>query len=189
MNKKQIVKYILSITIIATVLVGLSGINLTTNTVTSSVSGISYNSAVCKVVTRADGKVEDLGCSHNLFSNQGKNITRDLIGSYTGLAAVTVIGLGNTSGATTAGTNLGGLISDCDLQAQVGTYSLTDSSVGNWTIQKQFTSGCSGLVVNSTALYNATAAGTGNYFAANNFTSTTLQANDQITITWYIWVT
>lgn len=191
MNKKQIVKYFIPVAIIVAALIGLSGLNIvTTTTSTAAASGIAYHSAVCKLVTRADGSVEDLGCSHNLFANQGKNITRDLLGSYSSLAAVNVIGLGNGSGAVGSATNLQGLISDsnCQLQAQAGTFAVTDTSVGNWTIQKQFTNLCTSVVVNSTAMYNNTAAGVNNYFAANNFTSTTLTTNDQITITWYIWV-
>src|SRR3989338_2913428 len=69
-------------------------------------TAIGYNSAVCKEVIRADGTKENLGCKHNLFTNLGKNITRDLLGKYSSLAAVTAIGVGNLTGTTQAATDV-----------------------------------------------------------------------------------
>jgi len=196
-NIGQLTKYILPAAIVTALVVGLLSIsNLTVNRVVEapSATGIMYNNMVCKTVKRVDGTVENLGCSHNIFTNQGKNMTRDMLTNYTGLGAVNVIAVGNCTVAPTCGalateTTLSGEWTTCGLGRSQGDYTVAVTSMGNWTIQKQFTSTCNNAYVNDTALSNATSASSAFSFAIANFTTTTLQSGDQITITWYIWVT
>ena len=63
----------------------------------------------------------------------------------------------------------------------------TDIGTGNWSISHTWTSSCDGRIINATGIYNATAVG--KLFAEANFTSVTLNNGDQLTITYYTWVT
>ena len=74
---------------------------------------------------------------------------------------------------------------DCGLSGALGT--ITDQGTGNFSVANTFTSTCDGKIVNVTRISNATASA-GVYFAGNNFTSVTLQTADQLTVTWYIWI-
>lgn len=75
----------------------------------------------------------------------------------------------------------------------------TAPSAGNWTITREFTSTCNGVDVNVTGLFNSTTNDTSVrentttinryvFFAQNTFTTATLQNNDKINVTWFIWV-
>lgn len=158
------------------------------NTVTSNDAFMTYHSRVC---ISKNGHL--LQCSPNVFSNAGKNLTRDYIGNFTSTDAgrVKYIALGNGSaGATATGLTYEVLTADCSgLGRAEGTYAVTLGSAGNWTIAKKFTCGCTSFNVNSTGLYNNSGAGQAVYFAGNNFTNVPLSQNDEITVTWYIWVT
>ena len=151
--------------------------------------GLSYNAVQCTEVIRADGSVENLGCSQNTFFNQGANNTRDYLGNGVSTGPMQNISLCNaTAGCASpivAGTETFNKYTTCGLSDNsAGTYATTTSSVGNWSINRVFTATCDGLVTNVTRLSNAT----GSIFAGNSFTSTTLQTNDQLNLTWYIWV-
>ena len=171
---------------------------------------ITYHAAVCKTVTRVDGTVEDLGCAPNLFNQDGMNFTRDKLGFDGGAATnqIDVIALANVSSSGTPSCPVGGG-QDSANQTLCGEYShsglaratadairfnatASGSTAGNWTITRQFTNTGSGaLDVNGTGLFNTTTTNeTGEaFFAQTTFTTATLQVNDKINITWFIWVT
>lgn len=152
---------------------------------------IEYHSMVCKQITRANGAIENSECSHNQLFNLGANATRDILGAGSSYGAMSNISLCNsTAGAsvgcaapTAAASEAFNVAIGCGLDPAAGSYS-TNPTVGNWTISKTFTSSCNAQTLNVTRIGNATA-----YFAGNSFsTPVTLQANDQITVNWTIWV-
>jgi hypothetical protein len=152
----------------------------------------SHSGIACIQVTRADGTKEESICNHNQFPMSGRNMTRDYLGAGASLSAINVVAAGNVTTSQAATENwLNGEYAACGLTKAAGTgptgVSGADAN-GNWSITKTFTSTCDSVVVNGTALMNGT--GAGNYtFAMANFTSATLQTNDQINITWFVWVT
>ena len=192
-KNNNLVQYlVLAAILVAVLYFGLSGSQVqqaaSQNQGEGSAMMIGYNSAVCKEVIRADGAHENLGCRHNLFTNYGKNITRDLLGSYSNLAAVTAIGLANNTSAPAAtDVVLSGEYTACGMSRAAGTYNIQSASHGNWSVSKVFTSTCDSVVLVETGLYNSTSGNT--LFAETGFTNATLQTNDQINITWFIWVT
>ncbi len=183
-----------AVVLVAVLWFGLSGSQVPATVEEGKAVAIGYNSAVCKEVTRADGSKEDLGCKHNLFTSMGKDMVRDLLGIYSSLAAVNVISLGNATGADQGAANVSlgqeygaNPPAACGLGRAAGSFSNVTTSAGNWSVSKVFTATCNALNVSATGLYNATS---GNFlFAETTFTPATLQTNDQINITWYIWVT
>jgi hypothetical protein len=173
---------------------------------TETYSAPSIGSSVL-VQYRLAGATEwkEIANKHNLLTNMGRNITRDcLVGAGCGASTLKIISLGNATNAGEPGTETAAdvvLASEsttaaCTLErASHGTgtvnYQAPNSTSGanangNWSITNTFTNSCLALAVNSTGLYNATS---GNVlFAESNFTTTTLQTNDQINITWFIWI-
>jgi len=144
-------------------------------------------SSVCAQITRADGTTEDLGCRENVWTNTGKNWTRDCIGQFIcGATAFKYLALGNTTAPAAASTTLAGEIADCGLARASGTYITEGASVGNWTIYYTWTSTCNNEVVNTTAVFNATSAGT--MLAGTTITSATLQSSDQLQVNYTKWV-
>ena len=177
--------------------------SFTATSVVSNDEGIiKYWSNVC--TTKIDGKTGEttlLGCSHNLFTSGGQNQTRDaLSGAFARTDWARFIGVSNdtpicgaaactkTSGANS--TNLTWEVGDCGLSRAAATYS-TNLTAGVWFLEKVFTvnSSCSSTIaVNATGLFNVTTIGTAGitYFAGNNFTTASLQTNDQLNVTWSI---
>ncbi len=186
---------------------------VTTSTSNDGTALLTYHSKVCKQVTRADGTVEDLGCSKNLLTQLGMNFTRNqLAGALTGAVnssigtgRVNIIAIANKTGEGPCNAALAPTdIFLCGEYAHAGlsraaaddvrlNATNTFPTAGNWTITKQFTNTGSGaLDVNATALTNTTTVnetGREMFFAENTFTTATLQANDKINITWFVWVT
>ncbi|MBI3413070.1 MAG: hypothetical protein HY051_03255 [Candidatus Aenigmarchaeota archaeon] len=143
---------------------------------------IKYTGVVCVYV---NGK--ELQCDHNLFTNLGRNMTKDLLGIAGPLANVTYIGISNTT-ATQAAADvvLQGEYAVCGFGRTSALYNTNIISVGNWTLTREFTSSCDSMPINGTGLYNSSS---GSFlFAENTFTTATLQTNDKINITWFIWV-
>lgn len=170
------------------------------NSFTSSTSSIpsgsdislKYTGVVCVGV---NGPA--VNCKHNLFTNMGQNLTRQALTIGTGGIITNYIGLGNSSTAQAAtDVALAGEMADvCTLGRAQGTIrNITAGCTvatcpGNWSITYQWTysSSCGGVVrVNATGLYPAATGST--LFAENTFTNADLSPNDQINITWYIWV-
>ncbi len=184
-----------------------------TTSATSGVEGetITYHSAVCKKVTRTDGRVDDFGCSKNLFTRAGMNYTRDQLSgpsasvtdmNYPGTGVIRVIGIANASGTQclpgqgTTNTTLCGELTLCGLgRGAADAVRVNGSSpfgtAGNWSITREFTYSCGGTAdINATGLFNSTTANDTRevFFAQNTFTTATLNQNDKINITWFIWV-
>jgi hypothetical protein len=159
----------------------------------SSDMSLKYTGVVCVGV---NGPA--VNCKHNLFTNMGANLTRQALINGVNGVITNYIGLGNSS-TTQAATDVA-LASEmgagCDLGRAQGTISNVTTGCasatcpGNWTISRLFTysGSCSGVVrVNATGLYQG--ASGNNLFAENTFTNADLSPNDQINITWFIWVT
>lgn len=209
---------ILTLGIMASVIVGIFiGSNFLVTPSTTSVSGndetafLTYHAKVCKKVTRADGTVEDLGCSKNLFNTDGMNYTQNLLSGVggngsTGLLRFIAVGnkTGTQCGANQYATNsfLCGEYASCGLSRGLADAVRLNTSVagggssgnvtaGNWTITKEFTANQAGCDVNATGLFNTTTVNESDeaFFAQNTFTTATLQTNDKINVTWFIWVT
>jgi len=151
--------------------------------------------------------------SHNVYTNLGKNATRDyLFHSGANLVnAFNVISVGQINVSQTAtdrclanNTGAGSYCQDWygnGLTSIAGTVADVVSGggidFGNVSISKTFTCTlCVSTVINATGLYNKTFAADalGNpaatdlmLFAEANFTAATLQTNDQINVTWFIW--
>jgi len=151
-------------------------------------SGLDYNARVC---VYKNG--EEIDCHYNLLLNDGKNLTRNMLTGNSAGAGPTIIALGNGTATQAAtdkvlATEIG---NECGLGRAAGTvnFDTAYNNIGNWSVTKTFTSTCNSAVVNTTALYNSsTLSSPNNTFAETTFTSTTLQANDQLNITWFVWV-
>jgi hypothetical protein len=160
---------------------------------------VGYNGMVCHTVTRADGEVEDLGCNHNILFLVGKNFTTSQLFASPSAAgaAIANISVGNGTTAPTdtwSAANFGG-ISNCDLApsntlAWINIANATSGYIdasGNVSANHKWTATCgsgTGEEVNQTMIGLTT-----NAFAANTFTNVFLQANDQLNVTWYVWIT
>lgn len=185
-----------AIVILTVALLGMFSVMQTGNLMASSGSTqyVGYVGVVCREITRADGTFEYLGCSRNTLINKGKNHTTSQLASTPSAASATdiidTIQLANTTPPHAEESSLTGVISDCGL-AEYASLSWieqknnTGYSNGNISTNYEWTSTCNSVVVNTTALIT-----NGNvYFAGNTFTDVTLQINDQLNVTWYVWVT
>lgn len=143
---------------------------------------LKYDSRVC--VYKNDLLV---GCDHNVLYNNGRNMTRDMLGNgATGV--IQNISLCNASAAcgtpVADATESFTAYSNCGLGSQQGTYNTIHVSPGNWSVTKTFTSTCDNVNTTATRLTNVT----GGIFAGNSFTLVTLQTNDQLTINWSLMI-
>ena len=138
---------------------------------------ISFHTQVCVYKNGVP-----IGCNHNILTNAGKDHIKYLLGVGLNSPAI-YLALGNTTAPTETDTSLPGEITGCGLDRAQGTY--YSNGVGNWTISHTWTSSCT-ITVNTTGLYNATSGGT--FFSGTSFSSVDLQADDQLTINYTIWV-
>lgn len=189
----------------------VAGILLTNNflitsstMLTSNGATITYHSAVCESIIRTDGTVENLGCSKNLFNNDGKSFIADQVSSANlsvGTGIVNVIAVGTKDGEpacisaqSAADQYLCGEETANGLaRAVANAVRLNNSAIsnGNWSLTREFTyTGGSAITLNTTGLFNSTTANDTReiFFAQNTFTDATLNTNDKINITWFIWV-
>ncbi|MHA1971480.1 MAG: hypothetical protein ACTSW1_00725 [Candidatus Hodarchaeales archaeon] len=191
MNKKYLLLPVVMVLLGASFLAGQFTATPRFGTINSE--GATHEGFACFKVIRADGTVEDLGCGHNTYMNVGKNVTSSQLFSKPTAASATnivdTIVLGNGSSAENAAlTSHPGKITDCGLTEASVTWSMVPGSDGNVTASHEWTSTCDNVVVNTTGL--ETHAGDDKYFAGKDFTaSTTLQANDKLNVTWYVWST
>ena len=146
---------------------------------------LTYHSQVC---VYKNG--EEVGCSHNVLYNTGKNMIRTFLGDTGGDGnEVDVIELCNASSSGSCGTPVAAksesytALSGCGMDAASGSYAALAQD-GNWSISHVFTSLCDNVLTNATRLGN-----TSEDFAGNSFSLVTLQTDDQINVTWTIWVT
>jgi len=187
MNKE---KY--AIAILALVILGMSYVILTGNLMVSSstVEHVGYVGMVCPKVARVDGSVEDLGCYKNYLTYNGTNhTTSQLFSKPTSASATNIIDtmvLGNTTGMFELPEHPGNITSCGLTQVRTLVWDVVSGQNGNVTNATTWTSTCDNHVVNTTGLVTNSEM----YFAGNNFsTSVTLQSNDQLTVTWYVWIT
>jgi len=141
--------------------------------------GIRYHSMVC---VYKNGEL--IQCDHNVLTNNGKDLIQSYLSGGAG-AAVDYIALGNGSAPTSTSTTLDNEITTSGLARAQG--SVSSVGTGNWSLNHQWTSTGDNIVVNTTALFNASSGGT--MFAGNEFTDVTLQKDDKINVTWWVWVT
>lgn len=191
MKNKNIISYlsVLAIILIIGSIIAVTSIPL--NQISPTINdgnSINYGSSVNTYITRVDGTIEDLGTSHNLLTNAGKEAIQDALMTG-GTDAFDYIGLCNaTAGCTipaVGDTVIDNEYSACGLSNGVG--STADLGTGNWSVYKTFTATCDALTTNVTGLYNGSTSDT--LLASNNFTLATLQSDDQLTVNWTIWVT
>jgi len=126
-------------------------------------------------------------CSPNTYTNFGKNVTRDAL---TGHGDVKYIAVGNGSAVVAANTTLDWEINECGITNQTaGTVTILDASVGNYSIQLQYSITCGVAVVNTTGIFNKSTGDT--LFAGDTISPavSNLASGDTLTITWYIWST
>jgi len=188
MNKYAVVAIFVVLVVVAI----YSIVQVSMPVMSATVSSVGIGSSVC---IYHNGRLIE-PCSHNTMTNAGLNWTRDLIGNWSGgTNPMKFIALGNGSTAENSSlTTLPNQINDCGLAIAEGAYAVNQTSSGSWSISKQFTSTCDNIVVNTTALYNQSSSTCGSggcvMFAGKDFSSNvTLMNNDQLNITWYIWVT
>jgi hypothetical protein len=172
-------------------LVGISAFNVSSPISTDSRGTINYGSIVCVGAT-IDGKYTPVkvdtstspdGCGHNLLTNVGLNMIQFALNGTASTTTGVMLGNGTTVILPTD-TNLPTLIIDSGLVNATGTY--VYRGAGAWNVTKAFTSSGNSIGVNTTGLQDAT---TKLLLAEANFTTTTLNANDVINITWGLYIT
>lgn len=141
-----------------------------------------YDASLDKWETLAAGK-------HNLLVDNGKNYIRKQIGDDTSVAANSTkwISLSNDATSPAAGwTIIPTEINANGLSRAQATYAANGTGAWNYTYTWTATGAQS---VQLTGLnYAPTPTSDGNLFAALQFTSTSLQANDQLKVVWSITV-
>jgi hypothetical protein len=144
--------------------------------------GIEYHSSVCVYKNN-----ELIQCSPNTLTDEGTEFIETELGTTPSTNSIDNMQLGNGSASTSSSTALDGLITTCGL----GPAAITWSSVGTGNISASYewTSTCDNIVVNTTGLNCTACSSSIDFFAGNSFTDVTLQTNDKINVTWYIWVT
>jgi hypothetical protein len=159
-----------------------------------------YTGMVEVTVTNALGEVVSHEISHNILVLAGKNFTTQQLFSAPIAAVDTPVANISLGNGTTAPNQLEtavhfGGIADCDLapsntlswiNINNGTGTYTDGS-GNVSANHKWTANCgsgTGEEVNQTMIGLTTS-----IFAVNTFTNVFLQANDQLNVTWYVWIT
>ena len=177
MNKMYILGISLLLVAIFAVTV-LPGINTTVQA-----QGLAYNAEVCVYKNN-----ELVDCSHNVLYDTGAEEIEQYLGNTGGSGdAFDWIQLCNATAGCAQPTAGGGTFNemnpDCGVNSSSGAYASVGN--GNWTISAVFTSTCDNIETNVTRLRN----NAGDAFAGNNFSLVTLQTDDQINVTWTIWVT
>jgi len=144
--------------------------------------GIKYTGIMCYQVNDNPPV-----CSPNTYTNFGMNVTRDAL---TGSGDVKYISVGNGSAVAAATVALDSEINECGVTSYAsGTVTALLTSVGNYSIQKQYSVTCGVPLVNTTGIYNASSGNT--LFAGDTISPSVsnLASGDTLTITWYIWST
>lgn len=164
-----------SVALLATMMPGVS--------VAAQNQGLEYNSMVCVYKNN-----EVLSCSENALTNAGKDAIKDLLGDGTAGAGFDYIALGN--GATPNASSVS-MEDEIGNEQAVGRTQGTYASIGtgNWTISALFTANDTVSNINTTSLFNDSFPTNTTLFAYNTFTDVSLEDNDQINVTWTIWVT
>ncbi len=185
MNKK-----IVSIALVFTV-VAISAI--TTNYFSSTVSSgpvgetLGYTGIACTQVIRANGKLEDLGCQHNLITNIGKEYIKAALNSTASMWNFTNLTLGgNTTTMAVGDTDLANIFS-ASTNLSAGSAAYWYIGVGNSSLSREWTANAT-AIVNSTGIYNTTNSAAKLFAEAYFGSSTTLASGDKINVTYYWWI-
>jgi hypothetical protein len=177
------------------------------NSITQPTGGFHYGSVVCEWKHTWNAETNSYGdweliqpCQSNLITNAGLGALGSVLNGTTVNLNATWVALGNASAGYPLPTDtvINGEWNTCGLNNATGTS--IGQGQGQWNVTKTFTSTCNNAMVNITGLYNSSKYGTGSplytgltplLFAEVNFTTfgTTLQANDQINVTWGIYIT
>ncbi|MCD6572260.1 MAG: hypothetical protein J7K62_03210 [Thermoplasmata archaeon] len=179
MKRKILIILIALVVFSFPIIISVDNLGSSGNQITSP---INYKATVCVRILRADGTIDNVGCSSNVITESGLNHIKYLLGTGISSDAVKYIALGNGTAPTSTSTSLNNEITNCGLTRAEGTY--TSNGVGNWNISKTWTSTCDGVPINTTALFNASSGGT--IFAGHNFGTRIVYSNDQIQINWNI---
>lgn len=186
MKKKKIDTKIWLVGILSMLFLAFAIPMLSQKNPTNGIDTFKWHGLMCPEVERADGSIEKMDCWHNTVTNAGKDHIEYHLGTGMGSGAFDYLAIGNGSAVAAASTTLDGEKDECGLTRQQGTY-VSDAVNGNWSIQYQWTSSCDSKNVNTTALFNATSAGT--MLAGGTFSSAvTLNNGDKLNVTYHTWV-
>lgn len=183
----------------------MTGIKNTSEPSDISAGSITYTGVICIGINQ---EAEKGTCKKNLFTEYGRNLTRAALGGIlvggfgaTPMNATEFIAV-SRSNSSQSGTNTSlqgeygidipsnGLGRTAGTIRNITTGCAESTCSGNWTITNTFTATADTQIVNATGLFDSnTGANNNTLFANANFTSVTLNNNDQINITWFIWVT
>jgi hypothetical protein len=176
--RKISTKWILAVPLMALLVIGAYSMGLVNSVSVPAKGGIDYGSNVCVDTIRADGTVEHNGCSHNTLNNTGKNVIMGALAmGVLNLPVNITVGNYTQAGVWTPQRLVG-------FKGVNGTVSRHGTVAGNWSVSTTFTATGTARL-NHTRLY---ASGNDTVFAYNNFTTTVLQANDQLKINWSVYI-
>ena len=149
--------------------------------------GINYVGIACMQVTRADGSIEDIGCSHNLITNIGLEMLKQSVNGTAGYWNLTNLTAGgNTSAMAATDTDLANIfLAASGLGPKSAIY--TRIGNGNSSLNYEWTA-LAISAVNSTGIYNTTLSPAKLFAEASWTPSTTLQINDKLNVTYYWWI-
>jgi hypothetical protein len=180
-------KYIFGLVVIATTLFATISMVSDVLVGSSPMSGASltYNTMVC---IYKNGEL--IQCSHNLVTNDGKDFLKSCLGTAScGASAFTNLTLANCTNSVTGTDSTlcnGQDWTSCSVGPGDGVGAVYKSAgTGAWNVTDTWTSSCDDVNVSATGMYNNGAT----LLAENTFTPVMLQTNDQINVTWGIWVT
>jgi len=203
MNKNYLILPLVAVLVVGAFLAG-QYTSMVPSSGTISSQGVIHGGLTCYRIKRTDGTVENLGCKHNLFMDEGKKFLAYEIGTANSTNCTDAMWLANTNftGASSVGTFDDGTSSG--VFSSGGTENLDPASctgfyLGNWRTEGtgtgnisascKWTAGATATVW-STALNCSRCSSTAEFFAVNNFTTkATLSSGDELNVTWYVWST
>lgn len=156
--------------------------------------GVEYTTKVCSTVYRNNGDgtytEEPAQCTHNLLTNAGRQQIKNLLAGYLQTSNISAIAISNSTAPAVGDTALAGSVQ----MGSCGLYNITavKNQINDTAIDLswQWTNSCTNQIVNTTALFNSTAAGNVTAasveFAGATLTSSTLQSTDKIQVNYTI---
>ena len=144
---------------------------------------LKFSGEISQVTTRLmpDGSrvVIAQGKDHNLETDYGRQIIRNVLAGLNNMQNLTFIGFGNGTAVLTSSTDLPSRVTGCGFDISAGTVYY--NNISSFTVQKVATSTCT-IVVNTTGLFNTTAGSTGLGFGGSiPNPPSQFQPNDQLT--------
>lgn len=164
---------------------------------TETEDNIRYTTAVTKTVYRINPDTGEYylleqDTTHNLLTNTGRQMIKNLLTGFVSAqtANISVIAISNSTAPAVGDTALAGSaqMTSCGLQNVTAIKNQVNNTAID--ISWQWTNTCTDQIVNTTALFNSTAAGIVNAnsieFAGATLTSSTLQNTDKIQVNYTI---